>query len=297
MKSVRPYLPSAQFVLLIGALLLAGGLVYAAQRFTAPPPSTSITTTEGTPVDTSNWQTALNTIQAQNASTSIPQPPDQNAVAQALSEVQSANLTDSVGRTLFVDLTNAKSQGLGNDTPTQQQIVADAASQIQKTPSTTYTTSDLTVVSNSNASLRAYGNSAISVLVKHPSANADAVLLAVGNAVDKNDQSQLQALPTIAKEYQKLAQDLVAIPVPESLAPLDLLIINDFEAMSGNIPGMEVLLSDPLQGITATQQFNSLLNEEGRVFTNIALQLQKDGIPFNKNEPGSAWSVFLTPTV
>ena len=291
----QSYLPSAQFTLIVGALLVALGLVYVAQRLTAPP-SLGIITQTTTPSNTDNWQADLYAVQGQNASTSIPQPVNPAAVAQALKEAQTSNLTDSVGRTLLIDLTNAKSQGLGDDTPTQQAILADATSQISHNPSIVYTSSDLHIVSDSATTRRAYGNQVMLIFLEHSSASSVQIMAAIAQATDNNDPSPLQTLPGIQKQYKAIVQNLLTTPVPQTLSPLHLLMVNDLENMTETISGMEVVLNDPVRGSVSVQQFNSLLSEENRVFTNIAQALQKDGILFNKNEPGSTWSVFLSPT-
>jgi hypothetical protein len=57
---------------------------------------------------------------------------------------------------------------------------------------------------------------------------------------------------------------------------------------------MQTTLSDPLRGLVGLQTYESKLDELARVFTNIAQNLNKDGILFNKSEPGSIWQSFLT---
>lgn len=295
MKSFQRYLPSTQFILIVGSLLLATGLVYAAQRITEPQTAGNIGVAN-TPTDTSSWQDTLAAIQAQNASSSLPQPVSQSDINQILKEAQTANLTDTVGRTLLIELTNAQSQGLGNDTPTQQAILADATAQIPKSALVTYTQQDLTIVSSSNANLHAYGNEVMTIMQQYTGANSFAVLEAVGNAADNNDPKALQALPPLAKQYKTLAQALLKVPVPQTVVPLHLIIVNDFEGAAENIVGMETLLSDPLRGMISLNQFSSLISEENRVFTNIAQQFQGDGILFKSTEPGNVWNVFLPHT-
>ncbi len=280
---------------MVGSLLLAGGLVYAAQRLTAPKTLPEVTTTQPPGVD-SNWQTTLDALQAENTSTSLPQPPGQAALDQTLQEVQSSNLTTTVGKTLLVNLINANAQGLGSDQTTQDQIIAAASTQMTASQSITYSLADLTIVPDSSTNFHTYGNAFMAVMQNHPDASVYEVLLAAGEASDNNNPTPLQTLKKNEAAYKSVVHDLLAVPVPESFAPFELLTINDFEGMAESIPGMEVLLTDPLQGVVALQQFNSLISEEERVFTNIAQQLQKDGIIFNNNEPGNMWVSFLTLT-
>lgn len=288
------YAPSSQFTVIALSLLVSAGLVYAAERVTYPVTKATLAVDAGSqPSDADNWQAALYQIQAQNASTSLTAP-NQQTVSQMLQAAQSNNITDSVGKTLFINLSNAKAQGLGNDIPTQDQIVTAAAAQIAASKPALHTRAELTIVSDSTTSLKAYGNAVIEILGNHPAASEQATLLAVGTATDKADAAQLQKLSAIGTAYRAIAAELLALPVPQTLSPLHLSIVNDYAAIAASYPDMQAALTDPLRGIVGMQTYEAKLDELGRVFTNVAQSLNKDGILFNKSEPGSAWQSFLT---
>ncbi len=293
MKLAR-YAPSGQFTVLALALLISGGLVYAAERVTHPPTNANLAVNTDTKTsDADNWQAALYQIQAQNASTSFVTP-NQQTVSQMLQAAQSNNITDSVGKTLLINLSNAKAQGLGDDIPTQDQIVAAAAAQVAASKPTTYTAQNLTVVGDTNASLKAYGNAVIQILIDHSGASETATLLAVSTATDKNDPSQLKKLPAINAEYKAILAGLLAVPVPKTLSPLHVAIINSYSVIIASYPDMQTSLSDPLRGIVGLQTYETQLDTLIRLYTNIAQNLNKDGILFSKDEPGSVWQSFLT---
>jgi hypothetical protein len=293
MKLAR-YAPSGQFTVIALSLLISGGLVYAAERVTHPASSAALAVEAGTNTsDADNWQAALYEIQAQNASTSLTTP-NQQTVSQMLQAAQSGNITDSVGKTLLINLSNAKAQGLGDDIPTQDQIVAAAAAQIAASKPASYTVRDLTVVKDSNDSLKTYGNSVIQILTNHQDASEKATLLAVSTATDHNDPSQLKKLPAIAAAYKAILSELLATPVPQTLSPLHVAIINSYSVIVAAYPDMQVSLSDPLRGIVGLQTYEAQLDTLIRLYTNIAGNLNKDGILFSKSEPGSVWQSFLT---
>lgn len=296
---VGRYLPSAQFTLLVGSIALAAGLVFAAELWTHPPASAQVAvdTTQTAPSNNANWEATLYAIQAANASSSLAIPsPD--VVNQLLAAAQSPNLTDTVGRSLLVNLGNAESQGLGSDIPTQDQLVAQAAAQISSGLATTtaYGLSDLTVVPASTSTLHAYGNSVIQTLDGYPNASEQATFLAVDDIVEGHDASKAASLGEIGAAYQGAAAALLAVPVPQTLAPLDLEAVNTLLNTSATFADMQTIGSDPVRGLEGLQNYESLMDEGARVFTNIAQELNKDGILFTKDEPGNAWSIFLIPT-
>jgi len=295
--SFRDYLPSAKFAVMVGALALSGGLVAAAQYVTQNNNAGSqlaATTQDAQAAQAADWQQALRDVEAQSG-IRAPEAPGQDTVSALLTAAQSSNLTTQVGRTLLINLSSANAQGLGNDTPTQDQLVAQATAQINAAASSVvYTTADLTVTDQTNASLRAYGNAVMAVLNAHPEASAEQTYLAVGTASDSQSPAALAQLKIIGAAYRAIADGLIQVPVPKTLSPLHLQLANDFAAMAAGYPDMETVLTDPLRGLAGLQRYTSLLDEAQRVLTSIAQQLSKDGILFSKDEPGNSWNAFLS---
>jgi hypothetical protein len=295
--NIGRYAPSAQFTGIALSVLLSAGLVYGAERYTHPPVATAQVESEQTPAqasDAANWEAALYSIQAANASSSFGAAPNQDTVGAMLQAAQSNNITDTVGKTLLINLSSAKSQGLGDDTPTQDQIISAATAQIAATKPSLYTSADLTVVPDSNAALRAYGNAVMQILNNNPAASEEATMQAIADATNKNDASQLQRLTPMAAANKTIAMQLLALPVPKTLSPLHLTVINSFATIAAAYPDIQAMFKDPLRGIVGLQTHQTQVQQLGRVFTNIAQSLNKDGILFTKDEPGSAWQYFIT---
>lgn len=296
---LREYLPSAKFALMVGSVFVSAGLVIAAQAVTRPHTSsftvgTDTTSVYGT-VQNADWMKTLQDIQAQNPSSNLPAVPNPNSVQDLLQAATTPNLTETIGRTLFINLANAKSQGLGGDIPTQDALIANATAQINQDRGTpTYASSDLTSTPSSAGSLHTYGNAVMAILLKHPKASVRDTLIAIGYATDTNDQKKLADLGDIGKEYGAMAEDLAKVSVPMTLVPLHLQIVNDFTRVADTYTDMQQVLSDPLRGLSALQLYQSLINETGRVFTTIATGFSKNGILFNTDEPGNAWNLLLS---
>jgi len=291
---MRAYLPSAKFVVMVGSLGLSGGLVLAAQYATRPTTSSLNASVSDANTQAVDWQASLREVEAQSG-VQAPQAPNPSTVNTLLYEADSSNLTTSVGRKLLINLSNATSQGLGQDDPTQNQLIAQAAAQINASASSTsYTAADLSVVPPTRTSLAAYGNGVMSILLAHPEASAQSTFVAVGQAGDSGSKDSLNSLTSIERGYRAIAQELLALPVPQTLAPLHLQLVNDYEAMAAAYPDMRTITDDPLRGLAAVQRYSGLMDEARRVFTNIAQTLNKDGILFNKDEPGSNWTAFLS---
>lgn len=289
-------MPSAKFAVMVGALALSGGLVVAAQYVTRPAEDAAQLAGSGDTdqaVQAASWQAALQDVEAQSG-IKAPEAPSADTVGSLLTAAQSTNLTTQVGRTLLINLSNANSQGLGSDIPTQDQLIAQAAAQISaEAGAVAYSSADITAIDKTPATLRAYGNAVMVVLAAHPQASAQNTYLAVGTAGDSQSPAALAQLKAISAAYRAIADDLIHTPVPKTLSPLHLQLANDFATLSATYPDMATMLEDPLRGLSGVQRYAALLGEAQRVLTNIAQQLSKDGILFSKDEPGISWSAFL----
>jgi hypothetical protein len=290
---LRTALPSAQFALVVASLALSGAFVFAADWLTREPEDGRLTAeTQTQPVVSGEWQTTLAQLQAENSV--LPPPPPQEAYQALLTEAQSSeSITGAISRTLFIQLSNANAQGLGSDIPTQDQLIAGALNQINQTPPPAYIRADLTIVADSQLALRAYGNTIMQILLDNPGASVNETLLAVGSAVDTNDQTHFQKLAPIETAYKNIARTFLSTPVPESLSPLHLSLVNNFAGIASVYADLRAMPTDPLRGLAGLQGYQALTHESRRVFTTIAEQLRNSAILFNEEEAGSAWSAFL----
>lgn len=150
------------------------------------------------------------------------------------------------------------------------------------------------MVGDSTTTLRAYGNALALSVAKNNKSNVRDTMIIVDLAVSQDDQKQLDKLPAIHTEYLSFVDDLLKIPVPQTLAPFHLAILNNLSQTADTYSDMQALLTDPLRGLAALRLYQSSSNETVGVFINIARELHKDGILFNTDEPGALWDKLLS---
>lgn len=288
----RGYLPSAQFMVIVGSLLVAGGTVAAAQYYIRSQNAPSALMTAQTEAVKQAWEESLADIQAQSG-IGLPDAPDPNAVNNLISQAQGSNLTDSIGRGILARLTTAGVQGLGSDAPTQDSIIAAASQQINASSNTSAVPS-ITTVDPTQDTLRAYGNNVMLALGRHTKANSNDTLGIIAKATDTRTNAPLAGLVAIGQEYAALARDLAGVPVPKTIAPLHQSVVANISSIAAIFPNLQKVVDDPVLGLTAVQGYQELMAETGNVLTNIAETLKNGGILFTKDEPGSAWEIFLS---
>jgi len=290
------YLPSQQFSVILSSVLLAGGLIWAADYYTSPAKPPTIAPAQTPSAITTNgldWKAALSAIEGEPV---LPEPPSEETVANLLAASETSNITTSIGRSILVNLGEAKAQGLGSDIPTQERIVEGALEKIEAGQGATlYTNTNLALVADSAETLKLYGNTVVTILNSHPEASFDNTLLTVGEAVDTGSSAKLASLGAIAAGYKSIVSELLAVSVPQTLAPLHLQVVNNFSRIVASYADMQVTLTDPLRGVGGLKLYQNLTDETGRLFINIAQALQRNGILFNENEPGAAWNLLVAP--
>jgi len=287
-------LPSAHFSAIAGSIILSGGLIVGAQYLTSPQNSSPELSAAPAESPGTDWKTQLDEIQAQ--APGLPDAPSADTVASLLDAAKSANYTDTAARSLLINLSSAQAQGLGSDIPTQEKLIAEATSLVPAAkPKKVYTAQDVVVATDPKTAEKTYGNKVMAVLGRHTGATSQATLYAVAKATDNNDPSALSALPAIQGEYDALVGELAAVPTPATFVPLHVQILNSLALTAATFDDMRLVLSDPLRGLQGLQQYQLQLGAVGRVFTAVAQILNKNGILFNKDEPGAAWSVFVAP--
>lgn len=293
--SIRAYLPSAQFAVIVAALAISGVLVYAASYYTHPhyAPAGTLATDAGGSATTGgaiDWKSQFGNSTAFADSQTLA-----DTAQKLIGAAKTNNLTDTLGRSLLLNTASLQGQGISASTDAQSQVVASALSQIQgtATAAAAYTAADFTVVADSKDSLHAYGNALANAVGVHTAADYTAIMIAVGLMVDNGDKTQIGKLSAAASDYAALAKDIRAFPTPASLSSLALAAANNYAKMGKACTDMQSILTDPVLGLASIQQYDALAAQNGQVFTQIALVLQKNAILFGKNEAGAAWSKFL----
>ena len=291
--SLTSYLPSSQFSAIAGSVILAGALIVGAQYVSVPQKQTSLIESAPAAPENADWRSALEAVQAE--APSLPPAPSADMTQTLLTAAKTSNYTDTVARSLLVNLSSASSQGLGADTPTQDSIISSAVAQLPATQGKIYKNSDLSLVADSKDAQHAYGNAVMVALGHHASATTQATFYALDQAIEQNDPTAATTLTNLQNDYAALAQELSKVPVPKTLAPLHWQAINSISTVAASFENLVSANKDPLRALQGLQQYNQNIGKVANLFTSLAISLNKNGILFTKDEPGAAWSVFVAP--
>lgn len=117
-----------------------------------------------------------------------------------------------------------------------------------------YTMNMLNVKENSPKEIVSYVENFANLLDKYSGRDIGSEMTIFAQGIVNNDIQALYASSTIADAYREFADDLIKMPVPNSLAQRNLILANDYAKVGESVKGFVQLKSDPIVGM------KSLLN-------------------------------------
>lgn len=212
-------------------------------------------------------------------------------------------LTDAFAKSFFTLYLAAKQQNGGaNLTQVQtqqiaQQAMAQFAAGISAAPDFK-TLQDLATASNTADALRAYATAAGTVFATNTANASTSEIVYLRQAVQDpaNDAVPLAHIASIAKLYRQTAVGLATLPVPTSLAPYDLAIINAFARLSGILSDFTKVDTDPMAAMLAIQQYPAAIQQLGDGLIGINKVYITANVSFPQGDPGAAF-VNIIPSI
>lgn len=122
-------------------------------------------------------------------------------------------------------------------------------------PVTTHTTNELLIIKNaSNDIIHSYGN-AVGSILKENAPNVQNELVILLQAFKDNDPSILSDLNTTAMAYERNAEALLLIRVPQNIADTHIELINSFMLVSRDLRYMALLFNDSLSALAGMNSY------------------------------------------
>lgn len=144
-------------------------------------------------------------------------------------------------------------QQTGNLSPESMTSVSEALGKnIEAIPiADIYTSNMLTMVNDSTIANTSYRDALSNLITKYQGADIGSELTFIIQGLSNKDPQALYAATTVADAYQSFGKELIKIPVPKSLASIDLSMANNYEKTGQSIKGLAQMLSDPITGMRA----------------------------------------------
>ncbi len=319
--NTREYLPSGQFLLIAGAVVVSAGLIFfvAWGRRESPTPLIpaqgsveQLPDTDGDSIK--DWEELLRGTDPAMPDTDgdgtrdgdeialardpLRQGPDDAAEVSRIippdfslvMDEDTDNLTKSLSQNLFASYIGTFGKDLQGDPYTQQRVASDLLSKVTLDPrGVVYQSGDLPLVGDKPEFVRTFGNEIIRVVGRHREASFATAAIALAGVVDTGGAGSVEDLISVGEAYDALVDDLLLVPTPSSLAPLYAETLTSLSRTAGAFQDLATIFDDPLRALAGLRAYQGHLAETTRLFTLIAMELDNKGILFKEGEAGFAW--------
>ena len=148
---------------------------------------------------------------------------------------------------------------------------------------------ELTVAGSGEDALREFAVQAEAVLLLNKADATKSEILYLQDALQKDDDTALSHIASIAKGYRDAAVGLAVLPVPAELAAVDLALINALMRVSEITADFARADTDPLAAMLALKQYPEAVLALGIAFGDIGDLYRTVGVSLSAGTPGAAF--------
>ncbi len=181
-------------------------------------------------------------------------------------EDETLTKNETLSREFFAVIMSLKQTGKLNSE--SMKAIADSISQkIEAKPiPDIYTNASLTETIPSLKANGVYFSGFATLVEKYKNDDIGSELSLIVQGLAYKNKQIISLIKPIATSYKNFGQDLVKIPVPTNIAPIDLSIANDYEKIGQTIDGLAQLQNDPLIGMQSLINYKKYTDD---LFSNI----------------------------
>ena len=191
--------------------------------------------------------------------------------------------TETISRYLFSDYISLKSRGPVTKESLNSLAEGYASYILKNGESPRVSKSQITIIADSDTSLRAYNQKIIALSDKY-----EVLLNSLGNQEELGDvlDPDFKILMTsISRLYDDAAKELLALSVPVSLASNHLNLINNYFSSANATRIIADVGKNPVEAYAALNTQAGNTNKEAALLSNIRLTLLNKGLFLDQNKP------------
>lgn len=203
----------------------------------------------------SEWSSSLSVVSANNSPTRT----QKGNVTIDANVTEATSTTNLIAQRLVAEyLIAQRSSATSTINDTDAKNIANLlAQEVALPPEKDYQLKDLNIsTSNSSDAYTLYAKALSALITKHTATEQqENDLTILITAMNTGDAATLSKLKGKVDLYQKLINDLLALTVPSSLAPIHLHLIENYEALRSATVGLESMLTDSAIGTAALARY------------------------------------------
>lgn len=252
-------LPSQKFLSVLFAVLLGAGIIFFAWRTVSYTGKTSYENgAGGDMLANDSWRDALKVIPQDSLTRLV------SAQMRTAGAVDFATTsTDVLARELLTSYALAqKSIGATPMSEADTQTISDLLSgkMMADTTLKQYTNKDLIIVQMSTSTFAVYVDKVSRASLEFSHKNTIKELTVVAQAIESKDAQKLAPLKGLVNNLTAYIKSLLAIPVPQEVAPFHLFLIQNHALVLSGIEDMQRIISDPARGLRGMAKYQKGMN-------------------------------------
>jgi len=220
-----------------------------------------------------DWRTQFQVFSASSTAFKVSSAQHGGAV-----DPQSNTATYKLGQSFLTQYILLRQNGLTGDTVSissaMDKVIAETSSTI-KVPKR-YTIQDIRTVPDVSQNFHAYGASLMKVYTKYALRQDEAEVAA--QAFENSDIASLSRIDPIIQNYKTMTAQLVAIPVPATLQPYHLDLINNMVILEFCASAFRNMDTDPYAAMAAITADGIATQDANSLFTGILAYLIEYGV-------------------
>ena len=163
--------------------------------------------------------------------------------------------TDTISKTLISNYLVLKQNGSLNQESAQKLVDQTANLASQLGGEVTLETKLNIIEDNGKQTMIDYGENLGNILRNNKPQEVKNELEIISSAVNSRDPSKTEELNTIIAVYEKSAEDLIEMPVPQTFVKAHLDMVNGIIGMAMALKEMKTVFSDPIKSLSSMQLY------------------------------------------
>lgn len=197
--------------------------------------------------------------------------------------------TDRFARSVFTKYMTLKQGGMpmtgDNQASLVQSMLQDQSLDVD---ATVYSKKDFTLTSDSDLSLKQYGNSMAHILMTYSIASKDAGVIA-RNSIDHNNPDEIAEMDPLIKSYDTILTQIRKVKVPPSALNVHIGLVNSLSDLLATIKSMRAMYVDPLRSLKGFTHYVEIMPVMIKSLADLRDFFPKKNISFELGEEGYAF--------
>ncbi len=210
-----------------------------------------------------------------------------------------SNLTETEKMMRSILALAVKDNGSNQDLPaTVAKSIVSSINEKSTAIPATFSSNNIKIVTETEASLREYGNALGSIFKKYDSQELEQNKLSIAlvNSLKTRDNAVFDVITTLVKQRESQIASILKLKTPSEVVILQINLLNSLSGIIISMQNCGYMITDPARGLIGMKQYQSEATILGTQINAITNHFDNSGITFTASEGGSFFRETATST-